>query len=82
MSASAYFYFNYIFKARLFDEPQLADLCLDTIDKHTNEAFSADGFTDIDLSTLIAVLERDSLRIREFKLFQAIQRYVISVFLL
>lgn len=62
-------------QARLFDEPQLANLCLDTIDKNTNEAFSADGFTDVDLATLIAVLERDSLRIREAKLFQAIQRW-------
>lgn len=62
-------------QARLFDEPQLADLCLDTIDKNTHEAFSADGFTDIDLSTLAAVLERDTLRIRESKLFQAIQRW-------
>ena len=62
-------------QARLFDEPQLATLCLDTIDKNTSEAFSADGFTDIDLSTLIAVLERDTLRIREAKLYQAIQRW-------
>lgn len=62
-------------QARLFDEPQLADLCLDTIDKNTTEAFAADGFSDIDLSTLIAVLGRDTLRIREAKLFQAIQRW-------
>ncbi|XP_034241100.1 BTB/POZ domain-containing protein 2-like [Thrips palmi] len=62
-------------QARLFDEPQLADLCLETIDKNTTEAFAADGFTDIDLSTLIVVLGRDTLRIREAKLFQAIQRW-------
>lgn len=62
-------------QARLFDEPQLANLCLDNIDKNTNEAFSADGFPDVDLSTLTAVLERDTLRIKESKLFQAIQRW-------
>lgn len=70
----------FILQARLFDEPQLANLCLDTIDKNTNEAFAADGFTDIDLSTLVAVLERDTLRIREAKLFQAIQRYFHGLF--
>lgn len=61
-------------QARLFDEPQLAALCLDTIDKNTSEALSADGFTDVDLETLSAVLERDTLRIREAKLFQAVVR--------
>lgn len=59
-------------QARLFDEAQLAALCLDTIDKNTSEALAADGFTDIDLDTLKAVLRRDTLRIREAKLFQAV----------
>ncbi|XP_044727955.1 BTB/POZ domain-containing protein 1-like [Chrysoperla carnea] len=62
-------------QARLFDEPQLASLCLDMIDKNTADALAADGFTDIDLDTLIAVLERDTLRIGESKLFQAIVRW-------
>uniref|UniRef100_A0A161THM4 Btb poz domain-containing protein 2-like protein n=1 Tax=Triatoma infestans TaxID=30076 RepID=A0A161THM4_TRIIF len=54
-------------QARLFDEPQLAALCFHTIDKNTWEAISADGFTDIDLDTLCAVLERDTLHIREYQ---------------
>lgn len=45
-------------QAKLFDEPQLAALCLDMIDKYTADAFNADGFTDIDPATLNAVLER------------------------
>jgi hypothetical protein len=57
-------------QARLFDEPQLADLCLDTIDKHTTDAVQAEGFVDIDLDTLCCVLQRDTLRITESKLFQ------------
>lgn len=61
-------------QARLFDEPQLAALCLEVIDKNTVDALAADGFTDIDLDTLNAVLERDTLRIGEPKLFQAIAR--------
>jgi len=61
-------------QARLFDEPQLASVCLDTIDRFTSEAFNADGFTDIDIDTLMIVLERDTLHIRESKLFQAVLR--------
>ena len=58
----------------MFDEPQLAALCLETIDKNTPEALSADGFTDIDIETLSAVLDRDSLRIKEAKIFAAVLR--------
>lgn len=45
-------------QARLFDEQQLAALCLDMIDKNTSDALIADGFTDIDQDTLQIVLER------------------------
>lgn len=38
-----------MFQARLFDEPQLASLCLENIDKNTVDALAAEGFTDIDL---------------------------------
>ncbi|XP_024885587.1 BTB/POZ domain-containing protein 1-like isoform X1 [Temnothorax curvispinosus] len=62
-------------QARLFDEPQLASVCLDTIDRFTTEAFNADGFTDIDIDTLMIVLKRDTLRVRESKLFQAVLRW-------
>ncbi|XP_026176360.1 BTB/POZ domain-containing protein 1 isoform X3 [Mastacembelus armatus] len=41
--------FMLLTQARLFDEPQLASLCLDTIDKSTADAINAEGFTDIDL---------------------------------
>ncbi|KZC10177.1 BTB/POZ domain-containing protein 2 [Dufourea novaeangliae] len=62
-------------QARLFDEPQLAAVCLDTIDRFTREALNADGFTDIDIDTLKIVLERDTLRVRESKIFQAVLRW-------
>ena len=64
----------YFMQARLFDEPQLSALCLECIDKNTPEALTADGFTDIDIDTLSAVLDRDSLRIKENKLFAAVLR--------
>ena len=40
---------DFYFQARLFDEPQLASLCLDTIDKSTGDAINAESFTDVDL---------------------------------
>lgn len=67
--------FMLLTQARLFDEPQLAALCLETIDKNTSEALAADGFTDIDIDTMCVVLERNSLGIRECKLFSAICRW-------
>jgi len=70
--------FMLLTQARLFDEPQLATLCLDTIDKNTAEALAADGFTDVDLDTLRCVLERDTLRIREAKLFEAVVRWGVA----
>ena len=66
--------FMLLTQARLFDEPQLAALCLECLDKNTPEALTADGFTDIDIETLSAVLDRDSLRVKESKLFSAVLR--------
>jgi len=57
--------FMLLTQARLFDEPQLAALCLEMIYKTTSEALLADGFPDIDLDTLSIVMERDTLGIRE-----------------
>ena len=65
----------FFLQARLFDEPQLAALCLETIDKYTPESLAAEGFIDIDIDTLSVVLERDSLRIKEAKLFAAVLRW-------
>ncbi|XP_028672306.2 BTB/POZ domain-containing protein 2 [Erpetoichthys calabaricus] len=67
--------FMLLTQARLFDEPQLASLCLENIDKNTSDAINAEGFTDIDLDTLMAVLERDTLGIREIRLFNAVVRW-------
>ncbi|CAB1324260.1 unnamed protein product [Coregonus sp. 'balchen'] len=67
--------FMLLTQARLFDEPQLASLCLENIDKNTVDALAAEGFTDIDLDTLVAVLERDNLGLREVRLFGAAVRW-------
>lgn len=45
-----------LIQARLFDEPQLASLCLENIDKNTGDALAAEGFTDIDLGNATRIL--------------------------
>ncbi|VDK47921.1 unnamed protein product [Anisakis simplex] len=70
--------FMLLTQARLFDEPQLASLCLEIIDKNTTDALNADGFTEVDLETLCVVLKRDTLRVREAALFMAVLRWTVE----
>ncbi|VIO87095.1 Uncharacterized protein BM_BM3924 [Brugia malayi] len=70
--------FMLLTQARLFDEPQLASLCLDIIDRNTTEALNAEGFTEIDLDTLCVVLKRNTLRVREAPLFLAVLRWTVE----
>jgi hypothetical protein len=56
-------------QARLFDEPQLIEQCLDKIDTNSIEAFSSESFLDTDKDTLKLILMRDTLGIREFRLY-------------
>ncbi|XP_044729576.1 BTB/POZ domain-containing protein 2-like [Chrysoperla carnea] len=65
-------------QARLYDEPELATFCFDMLDKNISDALVSNSFTDIDLDTLIAVLERDTLQVFESKLFQAIIYWSIA----
>ena len=67
--------FMLLTQARLFDEPQLAQLCLECIDHNTSQALTGDGFTDIDYETLCTILRRDSLGIREHRVFAALVRW-------
>jgi len=70
--------FMLLTQARLFDESALAQTCLESIDKNTVGASEAEGFLEIDHDTLCAVLERDTLRIREVVLFNAVVRWAES----
>ena len=47
----------------------------------TFKALSADGFTDLDPETLSVVLDRDTLRMKESKLFGAVLRYNSMIFI-
>ncbi|XP_044742243.1 BTB/POZ domain-containing protein 2-like [Chrysoperla carnea] len=62
-------------QARFCDEPQLAAVCLDFIDKNATIILASDDFIEIDLDILITILERDTLQINESKLYQAVLRW-------
>ncbi|XP_044732929.1 BTB/POZ domain-containing protein 2-like [Chrysoperla carnea] len=62
-----------LMQARFLDEPELADMCLEYIDRNATSAFFAvDDFIDLDLDTLIEILKRDTLHIEESKLYEAV----------
>ncbi|CAF0758042.1 unnamed protein product [Didymodactylos carnosus] len=61
-----------LIQARMFDEPQLAAQCLDVIDKNASDALTASEFYYLDLDTLCAILKRDTLGIREIKLYNSV----------
>lgn len=67
--------FMLLMQSRLFDENVLAQMCLDTIDKSAEEALEAEGFLDIDHATLISVLERNTLQIKEINLFRSVIKW-------
>lgn len=62
-------------QARLFDESKLILNCLDVIDKKTQDSLNSDGFLEIDYDTLQYVLKRDTLRIREVRLYEAVIKW-------
>nr|XP_018902559.1 PREDICTED: BTB/POZ domain-containing protein 2-like [Bemisia tabaci] len=62
-------------KAVHFDENKIRDDCLSIIDNETKEAIESDEFTSIDLNTLCLILERNSLKIKEYDLLRATLRW-------
>ncbi|XP_044732399.1 BTB/POZ domain-containing protein 2-like isoform X2 [Chrysoperla carnea] len=59
-------------QATFFDEPELAESCSDFIDKNTINILAVEN---LDLDTLITVLERDTLQISESKLYAAVLQW-------
>lgn len=62
-------------QALMFDEAELVEACECVIDKSGDEAFTADGFLECSSATLVRVIKRDSLAIREFNLFMHLLRW-------
>ncbi|XP_023721744.1 BTB/POZ domain-containing protein 6-B isoform X2 [Cryptotermes secundus] len=62
--------------AKLFEEPVLMDKCLQIICLETEAVLQEPSFEEVELSTLIVILEQDELTISsELELFNAAQRW-------
>jgi BTB/POZ domain-containing protein 1/2 len=63
-------------QARNFDIPVLIEMCLEQIDHYTTDYLSSDGFLDVSYDSLCCIIKRDTLRVRELALFQAVLRWL------
>ncbi|KAL9951301.1 hypothetical protein ACROYT_G043940 [Oculina patagonica] len=64
--------FHVLPDARKYEEKDLADRCWEVIDKQAEEAVKSDGFVSIERSVLEELVERDSLNVKDVKLFKAV----------
>ena len=51
---------------RFFEEPELMQRCWDVIDAQAEIALLSEGFTDIDFSTLLTIMRRETLNCGEY----------------
>ena len=61
-----------------FDEKEMEKKCWEMVDLHTSKVVISDTFNDISQGTLINLLQRDTLNIREIALFQAVLKWCES----
>ena len=64
--------FSILPTANKYEEKNLVDRCWTVIDEQTEAAMKSEGFATIERSLLEAVVVRDTLRIKEVDLFQAV----------
>ncbi|KAL0113023.1 hypothetical protein PUN28_012334 [Cardiocondyla obscurior] len=65
--------------AKLFEEPVLMEKCLQIIRTKTDEVLKESSWEDVELGTLLKVLEQDDLQINsEIELFTALERWAKS----
>ena len=64
--------FHVLPDAQKYEEKDLEDHCWEVIDKQANEAVKSDGFVTVEKSVLEALVERDSLNVKEVELFKAL----------
>uniref|UniRef100_A0A5K3FSR5 BACK domain-containing protein n=2 Tax=Mesocestoides corti TaxID=53468 RepID=A0A5K3FSR5_MESCO len=62
-------------QANFFDEQELAQKCLEVIDKNTAKALDTEDFLALDSDLLRSILERDTLCIREVRLFVSVVKW-------
>ena len=64
--------FHVLPDALKYEEKDLVDHCWEAIDEQADEAVKSDGFVAIEKSVLEALVERDSLNVKEVELFKAV----------
>ena len=67
--------FQTLTQARKFREEELEKRCWFIIDLNTAAALGSQGFLDLDEAALARLLERDTLQVTEYQLFQAVLRW-------
>ena len=61
-----------------YEEKNLVDRCWEVIDSQTEQALKSDGFEMIEKTLLEALVQRETLQIREAELFKACDRWAIN----
>ena len=64
--------------AQKYEEKNLVDRCWKVIDRQTGQALKSDGFETIENTLLEALVQRETLQIREAELFKACDRWAIN----
>ena len=67
--------FHVLPDAQKYEEKDLEDHCWEVIDNGTDEAVKSDGFVTIEKPVLEALVERDSLNVKEVELFKAVDSW-------
>lgn len=61
--------------SRIFDEKKLMENCWCAVDKYAEDAVKSSSFITIEKSVLEALVERDTLMIKEVELFKAVDKW-------
>ena len=64
--------------AQKYEEKNLVDRCWKVIESQTEQALKADGFETIEKTLLEALVQQETLEIREVELFKACDRWAIN----
>ncbi len=64
-----------LYQSKQFDEQKLVNKCLKVIDRKTSDALKSDTFCDVDHATVLEIVSRDTLNIKEIYLFEYINKW-------
>ena len=70
--------FHVLPDAQKYEEKDLLDHCWKVIEKETEDTVKSDGFITIERSILEELVEKDSLNIKEVKLFEAVDGWAVN----